>query len=183
MRNASGQPNERAGSSDWFTIEVPSVALEVCEASWSLDNAKTGAYELREASGLAAFVNVGSPEPLQTAVFHCNTFLIREFDFKRQYDWMDDDPNHIAYLWGEPVAARDANAVAVFGACCFRQRGLTHAMQWIWLHPYARRRGHLTAAWNYFRTRFGPFLVEPPYSTAMEHFSRNRKGNDAADKS
>lgn len=186
MRNASGDPNVRAGPADWFTIEAPRVRLEMCELSWTLDRSEESATEFRESSGLAAVVTNGSKEPLRIAVFHCDTYLVREQDFARQYDWMDEDAEHLAYLWAEPTATDDDDCIAVFGACCFRNRqreyvkGPPYAMQWIWFHPYARRKGHLTSAWPYFRKRFGAFLVETPHSDGMRRFLAGRKDYDEA---
>jgi hypothetical protein len=45
---------------------------------------------------------------------------------------------------------------------------LPWALQWIWFHPYERRKGHLRNAWPYFLDRFGTFQVEPPLSPAMD---------------
>lgn len=43
-------------------------------------------------------------------------------------------------------------------------------MQWVWIHPYYRREGLLSAAWPMFKERFGCFLVERPFSAAMLGF-------------
>jgi hypothetical protein len=61
------------------------------------------------------------------------------------------------------------------GAACFRWRVYTNVaptwwLAWIWLHPYARRRGVLTQAWPIFTADHPGFFVEPPLSTAMEGF-------------
>lgn len=61
------------------------------------------------------------------------------------------------------------------GACCFRWREWidaphSWALQWIWLHPYFRRRGILSDAWSTFTEQFGKFHVEKPLSNAMYHF-------------
>jgi hypothetical protein len=175
MRNASGEPNHLAGTISSFTIKATGVNFKVCEQSWSVDEADPKASGLREASGLAALVTAKSKMPLREAAENCNSFLIREHGYKRQFDRYDDDEKYLAYLWGEPAEGR----VAIYGACCFRFReyksGSAHAMQWIWLHPYARRKGHLSTAWPYFRKRFGAFVVEPPYSAGMEAFLAQRK--------
>lgn len=180
MRNASGKPNHLAGTVSSFTIKATGVNLKICEQSWSVDAAEGKASGLREASGLAAVVTAKSKMPLREAAENCNTFLIREHDYKRQFDRYDDGEKYRAYLWGEPAEGR----VAIYGACCFRFReyenGSAYAMQWIWLHPYARRRGHLSAAWPYFRKRFGAFVVEAPYSAGMEAFLAGRKDHQEA---
>jgi len=64
----------------------------------------------------------------------------------------------------------------VFGAC-----GLRHAtfenetkprweMQWVWLHPFFRHRGHLAKVWPFLRQRYGDFLIQRPLSPGMETF-------------
>ena len=47
-------------------------------------------------------------------------------------------------------------------------------MTWVWLHPSARSKGILKAAWPYLHRTFGPFHPQPPYSAAMEYFLRRR---------
>ena len=100
----------------------------------------------------------------------------REFGYDFvQYDPKQCDPDARAFIWGgghQPTA---------IGACCFRLRvedGATWwALQWIWFHPYERRGGHLSRAWDYFRRRFGFFHVETPLSPAMEQFLATRGGD------
>jgi len=179
MRNASGKPNVMAGTLRVFTIKATAVSLKMCEESWSFDTAEGEAAELREESGLAAVVTAKSKMPLREAADNCATFFLTEQGYMRQFDRYDKG-TYLAYIWGEPAEGR----VAVYGACCFRLReyktGSNYAMQWIWLHPYARRKGHLSAAWPYFRKRFGAFLVEPPYSDGMEAFLAKRKDHQEA---
>jgi hypothetical protein len=180
MRNASGHPNFYAGTVGSFSIKATSVSLKMCEQSWTLDNSEGVASSLREASGLAAVITHKSKMSLRISAENCNTFLIREFNYKRQFDRYDDEGKDLTYLWGEPAEGR----VAIYGACCFRfrqyQKTSSYAMQWIWIHPYARRKGHLSAAWPYFRKRFGAFIVERPYSGEMEVFLDKRKDHRRA---
>src|SRR6266404_2942864 len=179
MRNASGQPNHHAGTVSSFTIKATGVNPKMCEQSWSFDKEEGEAAQSREASGLAAVVTAKSNIALREAVENCATFFLREHGYMRQFDKYDGG-NYLAYLWGEPAEGR----VAIYGACCFRFReyknGSSYAMQWIWLHPYARRKGHLSAAWPYFRKRFGAFVVEPPYSDGMKVFLDARKDHQEA---
>ncbi len=179
MRNASGQPNHYAGTVALFTIKATGVNLRMCERSWSFDKEEGEAAQLREASGLAAVVTAKSDMGLRVAAENCDTFFLREHGYTRQFDRYDEE-NYLAYLWGEPAEGR----VAIYGACCFRFRqyetGSSYAMQWIWLHPYARRKGHLSAAWPYFRKRFGAFIVEPPYSDGMKVFLDAREDHQKA---
>jgi hypothetical protein len=180
MRNASGNPNHYAGTVGVFTIKATGVNLKMCEQSWSFDKAEGEAFELREASGLAAVVTAKSNMALRVAADNCAGFFLREHGYMRQFDRFDIDEKYRAYLWGEPAEGR----VKIYGACCFRfreyEKGGSYAMQWMWLHPYARRKGHLTAAWPYFRKRFGAFIAEPPYTEAMEAFLAARPDHHEA---
>lgn len=108
------------------------------------------------------------------AVWHMARYFKREFGYDFvQYgdDGFEHDDNHVAYLWEsgfDPVA---------IGACCFRWRHENKddrhwGLQWVWFHPYVRRRGMLTAIWPFFRHVFDDFRVEYPLSTAMEVFLR-----------
>ncbi|MEX3969780.1 hypothetical protein [Paraburkholderia caribensis] len=67
----------------------------------------------------------------------------------------------------------------IFGACCFRWRewkdqeaGWSH--DWVWMHPYFRRRGHLRRAWPLFQQRYGErFHIELPLSIEMQAFANS----------
>jgi len=68
--------------------------------------------------------------------------------------------------WGESYAV---------GAVVFRWREYTDApaqlvLSWVWIHPFLRRKGILTAYWERFRKLYGNFPVEGPLSKAMEAF-------------
>lgn len=89
-----------------------------------------------------------------------------------------------AFVFFEPARDRLCEnkpmLLRVFGACCFRLREKSdHAsswsLDWVWMHPYFRRRGHLTSAWPMFELRYGRgFHVAQPLSLAMESFMANR---------
>lgn len=120
-------------------------------------------------------VTIRSPLSHRRAVWRLARYFRREFrfDFEQYgYEGRDDDFDHRAYLW---LADRYSHA-SVIGACCFRWRdeykdlSPRWGLQWIWFHPYERRKGHLTEAWPYFRARFGDFCPEPPLSAAMRSF-------------
>lgn len=61
-------------------------------------------------------------------------------------------------------------------ACSFRYtpKDLCWVLGWAGLHPFARRRGHLRAAWPTFRRQYGAFVVERPLSDAMAAFTPRR---------
>lgn len=63
----------------------------------------------------------------------------------------------------------------IVGACAFRNRlqkdkSFRWGLQWIWICPNERGKGHLSKRWSMFRERFGDFHVEPPVSDAMKAF-------------
>ena len=110
---------------------------------------------------------------------------VRAFAYKREmhYDFIQ---------WGSPKGDNDphANGIlfasedgAIVGACSFRWReGDAHppfwGLQWIWICPRHRRRGHLERYWPKLRVRFGAFVIEAPISDAMRAFAI--KHGDAA---
>lgn len=44
------------------------------------------------------------------------------------------------------------------------------AIAWAWLHPYERRKGHLSKSWPFLLEKFPNFRVEAPISDAMIGF-------------
>ena len=46
----------------------------------------------------------------------------------------------------------------------------SYCLEWVWLHPFFRRRRHLEQVWPDFRRDYGDFVVRPPWSSAMEAF-------------
>jgi hypothetical protein len=42
--------------------------------------------------------------------------------------------------------------------------------QWVWFHPDERRKGRLQAAWPFFRSMFGVFVPDDPWSAGMTAF-------------
>ncbi|MEU6265553.1 hypothetical protein [Saccharopolyspora shandongensis] len=47
-------------------------------------------------------------------------------------------------------------------------------LDWIWLHPYERGTGYLNNAWDELEDLFGLFLIDGPYSAAMNAIIRRR---------
>ena len=61
------------------------------------------------------------------------------------------------------------------GAGCFRWREWKDAeaswsLDWVWMHPFLRRCGHLQNAWPQFEKKYGHFHVAQPVSCPMEKF-------------
>lgn len=125
----------------------------------------TGLYEVHNTSAV----------PIRRAVATLARYFRREFeyDFVQYQEQNEDGPDKcIAWLF---VDRRGMEGDVAVGACCFRWREWTDrapcwALQWIWFHPFARGKGTLSQAWPYFVRRFAPFIVEGPFSRAMEGF-------------
>jgi hypothetical protein len=65
------------------------------------------------------------------------------------------------------------------GACAFRETSGAGSgtaalwlLEWIWLHPYVRRRGLLTRAWPSLSQTHGDFLLLDPLSDTMRKFAK-----------
>ena len=56
------------------------------------------------------------------------------------------------------------------GACCFYQQENNWSLNWVWFHPYFRRRGMLKKAWLQFKNEYGQFDIEEPISNQMSSF-------------
>jgi len=58
------------------------------------------------------------------------------------------------------------------GACEFhfsKERN-KWTLNWVWLHPFARRQGYLSKTWSYFCQLYGDFELEYPLSDVMKTF-------------
>lgn len=73
------------------------------------------------------------------------------------------DPNEINNVIMRPV-----------GACGFwyADEASRWVLGWVWLHPFARRSGHLSRTWPFFRQRYISFAIQQPWSDAMVAFLR-----------
>jgi len=125
-------------------------------------------------------VDTRSPKPHRKAVFQMALYFKREFKYdslQYGYDGNETDELHVAYLWIHPdfINFSDEFRVPCIGATCFRWRKWKDtppgwAMQWIWLHPYFRRKGLLKASWPKFKEEFPDFICESPLSESMISF-------------
>ncbi|MBN3761095.1 hypothetical protein [Burkholderia sp. Ac-20365] len=140
--------------------------------------------QLRHASPF--LVDHRSPMEHLRAVETLAQYFKREMHFDQvQFD-AGETPDSLGYVpyqaWFFHEPARDLLEedeplkLRIFGACCFRWREWTNAepswsLDWVWMHPYFRRRGHLAAAWPTFQARYGiRFDVAQPLSIEMEAF-------------
>lgn len=112
--------------------------------------------------------------------------LARNFNRESEYD-LDQysatevhDPRRLgAFLWVERCLNNDYVDNRAIGGICFRYRDdyveerkefNGWALQWVYVHPNHRRNGLLSDAWDYFKDRYGGFIVEDPFSTQMSFF-------------
>ena len=121
---------------------------------------------------------------LKPAVEFCAQCFKRElgFDFAEYVVASHGvDVNVEAYVFHE--LARDLldelapSTHRVIGACAFHRlspRSKKWRLQWVWFHPFARRNGHLTAAWPQFSVRYGKFDILKPLTLAMKKFRKKR---------
>jgi hypothetical protein len=125
-------------------------------------------------------VTYKSPKQHRKAVYKIAQYFKREFryDFVQYgYNGNEKDELHCAFLWIDPECVELAVdfKVPCVGATCFRWRTTADdtpiwVMDWVWFHPYYRRRGLLTAAWPLFKERFKNFACEHPLSDPMKKF-------------
>lgn len=82
------------------------------------------------------------------------------------------DSNIKAFIF---ISERNYELDSIYGGCCFRKRkykdgGISWALQWIWIHPYEREKGHFKKAFPLFKDLLGEFEIEGPYSRPMWNF-------------
>jgi len=129
-------------------------------------------------------VRVACGEAFMAAVEQCGRYFRREFS----YDFLpytarshaeDGDDQLGAYLFFDEREVPDI-AMRPIGACGFwyAPEATCWVLGWVWLHPFARRRGHLRAAWPTFRQQYGAFAIQRPLSDAMTAFLRRVEPTD-----
>ena len=173
---------------DHFCIKPPALARSLLEESWTRDtdpeSNSAGAIEC----GISAVSTPRSVRKIRRAVECCAYYFRRElnFDFLQYCSLEKQDDKHRAFLWTHDGTLDEKDRVTVVGACCFRLRKWSdaplsnlppesYALQWIWFHPYERRKGHLQKAWPYFSRRFGRIVPEAPMSESMRAFLKKNK--------
>ena len=117
-----------------------------------------------------------SPRPLHQAVERCARCFQREFGYDCVQYSADEaylTTETQAWLWTTTSLAYD-DPYLVLGAACLRWRTYTNlpdglwALQWIWLHPYARHHGVFRAAWPLLLARYDGVHLEPPVSSTLQ---------------
>lgn len=122
-----------------------------------------------------------SPLAAKGAVEILAYYFRREFEYAfPPYEAVE--PLHMKdrlFLWTDKSWGTEWGGQHTIGSIGFRWRewrdapaGL--ALAWVWLHPFRRGRGILSAYWDLFRQWYGDFYIEPPLSKAMQSFLRKR---------
>lgn len=124
-------------------------------------------------------VTIKSPRDQRRAVWKISKFLQRECEYAPLYgsEGNETDPTCIAYLWqcGLELGYGPGRSSPCVGAACFRKvPGYGQLMAWVWLHPYCRRSGLLSEAWEMFEANHPGFAVAHPRSPAMVAFLEKR---------
>lgn len=131
-------------------------------------------------------IEPGSPVELRRAVETLAYYFKKEMGFDGlQFEAAETQASlgyvpYEAYLFHDTaydqIVENEAIPHRIYGACCFRWREWSdHApcwsLDWVWLHPYFRRRGHLQRAWPTFQHAYGDdFHVASPLSIGMQAF-------------
>jgi len=114
-----------------------------------------------------------SPIEVRKYIEQFARYFLREMHFGGVQFEAAEGPNSIGY---RPYVAYLLGAEDRYiGGACFRFRddqSLDHPwiLDWVWLHPYFRRRGHLLLAWPEITQAHGAFRIAKPISHAMEGF-------------
>lgn len=121
----------------------------------------------------AVVVTPSSPKSNRNHVERFARYLLREMHYGGIQFEAVEQPTSIGYV---PYRAYLFSAEDRYvGAACFRFKP-DHCPQtpwlfdWVWLHPYFRRQGHLAALWPDLTPQFGQFRLSEPISPAMQNF-------------
>ena len=68
-----------------------------------------------------------------------------------------DDGKFRPFLWVESLYNSDFDLA--FGGGAMRETNGKWCLEWVWIHPFKRRKGVLTATWPNLKNYYGDFLV------------------------
>ena len=118
--------------------------------------------------GLTSFaeVNFKSSLEVKEVVQQFGYYLYKEmnYDFVLFRAQEENEDNFDAYLIPSPTC---------LGFCCgvaFFRRRAGPVLNWVWIHPYDRRKGLLTKLWPTLKQKYGHIAVKGPFSLGMECF-------------
>ena len=136
----------------------------------------------RSSSGPLVPVSVQSPKPFRAHVERFARYFLRELHTGGiQFEAAETEVTvgHMPYK--AFLFAREGYFV---GATCFRYRDDQDAavpwlFDWIWIHPFCRRRGVLGQCWSELNAQVGKFRLAQPVSLHMQGFL-SKVGESAA---
>lgn len=127
----------------------------------------------RQSNPEPELVTLHSPYWKHKQMFERAVAFKREFHFDF-FQWNDPRDARNPLAQGFLFADEDG---AIIGACAFKEinRGKSWCLDWVWICPKERRKGHLSKRWPKFKARYGDFSVEKPISDEMQSFLRKWK--------
>jgi len=128
-----------------------------------------------------------SPKTLKKATLKIATYFRREFGYDCiQYDINYQYLRQFAYLYFKTYPADNGRKIYyAIGASYFHWQEWEnyphcYQLEWVWFHPYWRRKGLLNASWIFFMQKHGNFFVANPRSKGMELFLKKIGYSDEA---
>lgn len=139
--------------------------------------------ELYDSSSGILTVEKESEEDFRRQLERFARYFKKEFKYDFiQYEANEhlyEDHKYSGFLFSEMARDKLEEDMPVvfrlFGGGCFRWRDFkdhdsSWVLDWVWLHPFFRHRGHFSQHWEHMKQYYGEFLIEPPLSADMEKF-------------
>lgn len=199
VRGIGGEPDEIEIKSPKYGRQSEPIrtTCDICGVEWRKGDPDSSASHRKEHKKRLLYLD---PEPVKEMIIELGAsnepelvtsmspawkhreIYLRAVAFRREfhYDFVQwqspkgiSDQHAHGYLF-----VNDSNVIV--GACSFRYQISKSnqkywALDWVWISPNERRKGHLNKRWEYFRKKFGDFLVSYPVSDQMKSFLE-RKG-------
>lgn len=114
-----------------------------------------------------------SDRELKEHLYTIAKYFAQEFDFgpAYNYEYQTNDQN-IGYLF--------IDTEIVFGACGFSKLPISSeniwCLEWVWLHPCFRNKGHFSYYWKIFIQEYLQLAIKAPISCEMQKFLK-KQGN------
>jgi hypothetical protein len=142
----------------YYSIEAGQIPAALLPGPWPLE------------------ITAGSPVALRRIIEEFAQYFQRELGYDYVQFRATDRSDYRAWLFASPPVQSPR---VWAGACSFRFQDNPHigrrwVLQWVWLHPYVRRRGLLGQAWSVFHETLGDFYVPPPFSDSMVAFLKRQ---------
>ncbi len=168
------EPYHAAMVDEVARCDVPFPSKQVCMVTSKSCRAYKRAVE-RMASFFQRELNYDFPQ-------YAATEYSRSYRYRKH---VATDSELRGFFWFENNDGnRIENEWPTLGGACFRLRefsdGTRWLLDWVWIHPYARRRHLLTQAWPFFRSMFGDFDCSPPLTSAMASFLEKAENSSKA---